>query len=69
MGNMGKWIIIGASLYLVVVGGAMYVSSTSTSSPTADTIAAYPSLGSAMLNLAVGGGLLLFHNQITSKLG
>lgn len=55
-----KTIVMAIAGYLIVVGGAMYVSESSTASPTADSLAAFPSLGSGMLNVGAGLALLLF---------
>lgn len=68
MGNIGPKVIIAAAAYLVIVGAAQYYSGTSTNSPTADSVAKFPSLGTAEINLIVGGAILVFHKQIVSKI-
>ena len=55
-----KTIAMVIAAYLIAVGGAMYISESSTASPTADSLAAFPSLGSAMLNVGAGIALLVF---------
>ena len=68
MGRIGPLVLAAGAIYLVAVGASMYISQSSTNSPTADQIAAWPSLGNAAFNLGAGAALLLFHKQIASKL-
>lgn len=66
---MGGKVIMALGIYLVVVGIASYVSESSTNSPTADKIASFPSLGTSSIDLLAGGGILIFHKQLSHLVG
>ena len=62
-------VLMAIGIYLALVGIAQYVSESSTNSPTADKVASFPSLGSSSLDLLAGGGILIFHKQISHLVG
>ncbi len=62
-----KHIVMAAGIYLLVVGAAQYISESSTSSPTADSIANLPAFGTAAVNAVGGVALLLFGPKLISK--
>jgi uncharacterized membrane protein len=63
-----KTVLTIVGIYLIVVGGAEYYSTTSQNSPWADTVAGLPSIGSAGIDLIAGAGILLFGSTAMQKM-